>query len=198
MAARPGWLPGMFVITFLPFLALSIGALAHAVWRHAAREAATHTDSILRKGGLTIVALTGVSLIWLTGSAWAATYYNEFSRDDNAAIREASAWVTQNLDPSGDVVMTDNTMWLDLVEAGWEAPFGALWHVKLDTDPEAQEALPSGWRDVDYVISSYQLRTDVGPEGPGLPEAEQALTHSKVVRTFGEGAYRVEVREVQK
>jgi uncharacterized protein YjeT (DUF2065 family) len=197
MAARPGWLPGMFVITFLPFLALSIGGLAHAIWRRAAREATNRTDSVLRTAGLTFVTLTGLCLMWMTGTAWAATYATEFSRDDNAAIRQASTWATASLDPARDVVMTDNTTWLDLVEAGWEAPFTVLWHVKLDTDVEAQEALPNGWKDVDYVISSYQLRTDVGPEGPGLPEAQKALINSTVVKTFGEGPYRVEVREVQ-
>lgn len=193
MVLRPGWLPGMFIITFLPFIALAIGGLAYTAWDLSQRSA----RPVLRRLGGVLVASALLGATVVVAPLWAGTYSQDFTRDDNRDLLAATTWVTNNLSKD-DVVMTDNTMWLDFVDAGWQAPFGVLWHVKLDTDPEAQEALPNGWRDIRYIVSSRQLRTDVGPLGPGLPQARQALVNSRLVKTFGDvdDDFRIEVREV--
>jgi hypothetical protein len=54
--------------------------------------------------------------------------------------------------------------------------------------------LAHGWRSVDYIVSTPALRQDPA----SLPTVEALLNHSRVVRTFGTGDGRIEIREVSK
>ena len=79
-------------------------------------------------------------------------------------------------------LIVDDSMWLDLVEAGFQQT-KVVWYHKVDTDPEVAGMAPNGWRDYDYVISTNSIRTDYD----GAPMVAQALTNSVVVASFGDG-----------
>jgi uncharacterized phosphosugar-binding protein len=66
---------------------------------------------------------------------------------------------------------------------------------KVDLDPEVNRTLlPNGYRDIRYVIL-LQLSPDMLK---GMPTLQEAIEHSRVVTTFGEGHARLIVREVNR
>jgi hypothetical protein len=73
----------------------------------------------------------------------------------------------------------------------------ALWFYKLDTDPAVRAELPGGWRDVDYVVATDQLRNAIAGD-PTLRESAAALKESDLVAVFGDGEGRVEIRRVNR
>jgi hypothetical protein len=93
------------------------------------------------------------------------------------------------------VVLADDVTWVALVEGHVLPRSGALWFYKLDTDPAVRETLPGGWRDVDYVVATDQLRNAIAGD-PTLRQAATALQKSQLVATFGDGDGRVEIRKV--
>jgi hypothetical protein len=112
---------------------------------------------------------------------WEPTLRQALTVDDGAPSREATQWFLQRYQP-GQIVLTDDNIWTDLVVAGVNpAP---VWFYKLDLDPAVREAAaPHGWTDVDYVILGplADSTTDT------LPTVAQAIAHSVVVASFGNG-----------
>jgi hypothetical protein len=106
-------------------------------------------------------------------------------------MANAQGWIEDHV-PRSDRIITDDAIWVDLVEAGFE-PDDVVWYYKVDTDPAVQDQAPDGWRDYDWLLSTESFRSF--PETVGT-EAAAALEHSVVVATFGEGAGRVEVRRI--
>ncbi|MER6994369.1 glycosyltransferase family 39 protein [Streptomyces sp. NPDC000410] len=182
-----GYLPDMYIIQALPFLALCLAALAASVaallHRRLPRPAAGSLfGALLLAGGAFTVPQ------WYEGTRTAMT------ADPNAHFRAAADW----LDPaSGHVkdpgrlrVLVDDSLWLDLVHDGYRPGTGAIWFYKADLDPAVSEVLDDGWRDVDYVVSTPTVRRDA----KDLPTVADVLEHSRPVAVFGEGAQRVEIR----
>jgi hypothetical protein len=105
-------------------------------------------------------------------------------------MRQAEAYVEANVGLDSRL-MVDDSMWLDLVEAGFQRT-KVVWYHKVDTDPEVAGMAPNGWRDYDYVISTNSIRKDYD----GAPIVAQALTNSVVVASFGDGEEAVSVHRV--
>ncbi|MEU8583718.1 phospholipid carrier-dependent glycosyltransferase [Streptomyces abikoensis] len=204
VALRPsGYLPAMYVIQMLPFLAL---ALAGAV--SAALEPLRATIQPLRRsrsGGPRRPALlrrTATLAIAATAAAVALPHWYDATRtalttDTNAPYRAAAHWLRDKAhvpDPSSTRVLADDAIWLDLVHAGYRPGTGAVWFYKADLDPAITQTLPRGWRDVDYVVASPTVRRDA----PTLPLVKAALTNSETVASFGEGDGRIEIRRVKR
>jgi hypothetical protein len=105
-------------------------------------------------------------------------------------MRQAEAYVQANIGHDSRL-MVDDSMWLDLVEAGFQRT-KVVWYHKVDTDPEVAGMAPNGWRDYDYVISTNSIRKDYD----GAPIVAQALTNSVVVASFGDGEEAVTVHRV--
>ncbi|MFJ3837658.1 ArnT family glycosyltransferase [Streptomyces sp. NPDC090054] len=193
VAMRPsGYLPAMYVIQALPFLALVLAAAAasvtHAVLRrHRApgeRRALVHTRRVLI-GVLATAAALYVLPRWYDGNRTALTV------DANAPYRQAAAWLGSEVaDPANTRVLVDDALWLDAVHHGFEPGPGAIWFYKADLDPAVSKTLPGGWRDIDYVVSSPTVRRDAAD----LPTVKAALEHSTPVAVFGTGEDRIEIR----
>ena len=103
--------------------------------------------------------------------------------------------------PRSDRVLIDDTYYVDLVEAGFEPRYGAVWFFKMDLeaglDPSVVQRLPRGWRDLDWVISSPALRGTLEKDPTALQQVRLAVQNSRVVQSFGTGPERVELRQVQ-
>jgi hypothetical protein len=201
LAMRPdGYLPFMYVTAVLPFAALVIAGLLDQAWRWLARRetrGALASPSAFARWRLGVPrAAMALALIIGSGSlaeTWRTHHQVALAADVNSAHPQAVAWMKANVS-TNTVVVTDNVLWLDLVEAGWKPGWGVVWFPKLDLDPVARRELPAGWRDIDYVIWSRSFAY-LGDNR--LPIIEQLYKNSKIVAVFGEESeYRVEIRRV--
>ncbi|MCQ6556725.1 phospholipid carrier-dependent glycosyltransferase [Streptomyces sp. C10-9-1] len=196
VALRPsGYLPAMYVVQALPFLALVLAggaaSVAHAVLRRpVGRAAAPRAERRVRgalAGVLALAALAFVVPHWYEGNRDALT------ADANAPYRAAAAWMgTRVEDPAATRVLVDDALWLDLVHDGFTPGTGVIWFYKADLDPAVTRTLPGGWRDIDYVVSSPTVRRDA----VDLPNVKAALDNSEAVAVFGRGDDRIEIRRV--
>ncbi|GAA0632895.1 hypothetical protein GCM10009535_05820 [Streptomyces thermocarboxydovorans] len=195
LALRPdGYLPAMYVIQALPFLALVLAggaaSVAHAVLRRGRSEMerratvyGRHTLAV----ALAVAACAYVGPRWYDGTRIAVT------TDANAPYEAASRWMAEKVpDPARTRVLVDDAMWLDLVHAGYEPGLGVIWFYKADLDPAVTRTMPKGWRDIDYVVASPTVRRDA----KDLPNVRAAIEHSRPVAVFGTGEDRIEIRKV--
>ncbi|MFI2346691.1 ArnT family glycosyltransferase [Streptomyces sp. NPDC019443] len=208
VAMRPsGYLPAMYVIQALPFLALVLAggaaSVAHAVLRR--RLEASPPDPHSRqgagggvRGGAPAVRRTVAAALALAAAAyvvpsWYAGNRDALTVDANAPYRAAASWMQNEVaDPASTRVLVDDALWLDLVHDGFEPGTGAIWFYKADLDPAVTKTMPRGWRDLDYVVSSPTVRRDA----VDLPNVKAALEHSKPVAVFGDGEDRIEIRRI--
>lgn len=191
MALRPGYLPAMYVIQALPFLALCLaGVLAAGV------------DVVLSRGPLRegvwlwtrvgVVAVAAVCLTAVVAPRWVEGDRVAMTRDANVEYRQAVAALAALPHDSETKVLVDDGIWLDLVDAGYQPGNGAIWFYKLDLDPAVR--LAHGWHDLDYVVSTPIVREAMS----GLTTVTEAVNGSTVVQTFGTGDERIEIRKVEK
>ncbi|MFL1900693.1 phospholipid carrier-dependent glycosyltransferase [Streptomyces tauricus] len=196
VALRPnGYLPAMYVIQALPFLALVLAggtaSVAHGVLRR--RRTADESTYVTRGRYAVAALLVAVSAVyvvprWYDGARTAVT------TDANAPYRAASRWLATEVEhPEDTRVLVDDALWLDLVHAGYRPGLGVIWFYKADLDPAVTKTMPRGWRDLDYVVASPTVRRDA----VDLPNVKQAMKHSTPVATFGEGPDRIEIRRIE-
>ncbi|THA84964.1 phospholipid carrier-dependent glycosyltransferase [Streptomyces sp. A0592] len=196
VAMRPsGYLPAMYVIQALPFLALVLAggaaSVTHAVLRRRRGAGARGARVWVRWAVLGVLAASAAGYVlprWYEGNRTALTV------DANAPYRQAAAWLGREVgDPARTRVLLDDALWLDAVHHGFEPGPGAIWFYKADLDPAVTRTLPGGWRDIDYVVSSPTVRRDAAD----LPTVKGALEHSAVVAVFGSGEDRIEIRRIE-
>ncbi|MGW1166092.1 ArnT family glycosyltransferase [Streptomyces sp. NPDC002550] len=196
VALRPnGYLPAMYVIGALPFLALVLAggaaSVAHAVitrWRTEGEKRYLTGGRYALAAVLALAAGAYVVPHWYDGDRTAVT------ADANRPYRQASHWLgTEVADPEDTRVLVDDALWLDLVHAGYRPGLGAIWFYKADLDPAVTKTMPHGWRDIDYVVASPTVRRDA----KDLPTVRAAIRHSTPVATFGTGPDRIEIRRIQ-
>ncbi|MFG3293267.1 ArnT family glycosyltransferase [Streptomyces sp. NPDC048179] len=195
VAMRPnGYLPAMYIIGALPFLALVLAgataSVAHATlrrWRAASEKRAVTYGRYALAAVLALAAGAYVVPKWYDGDRTAVT------ADANAPYRQASKWLGSKVaDPADTRVLVDDALWLDLVHQGYRPGLGVIWFYKADLDPAVTKTLPHGWRDLDYVVASPTVRRDARD----LPNVKAALRHSTPVAVFGTGDDRIEIRQI--
>ncbi|MFI6250574.1 ArnT family glycosyltransferase [Streptomyces sp. NPDC051016] len=195
VAMRPnGYLPAMYIIGALPFLALVLAgataSVAHATlrrWRAASEQRAVTYGRYALAAVLALAAGAYVVPKWYDGDRTAVT------ADANAPYRQASKWLGSKVaHPADTRVLVDDALWLDLVHQGYRPGLGVIWFYKADLDPAVTKTLPHGWRDLDYVVASPTVRRDARD----LPNVKAALRHSTPVAVFGTGDDRIEIRQI--
>ncbi|MCX4627910.1 phospholipid carrier-dependent glycosyltransferase [Streptomyces sp. NBC_01443] len=197
VALRPsGYLPAMYVIQALPFLALVLAggaaSVTHAVLRRRRTPGERRSLTYGRRALIGVLAAAAAVYVlprWYDGNRTALT------ADANAPYRQAAAWLGREVpDPGRTRVLVDDALWLDAVHHGFEPGLGAIWFYKADLDPAVTKTLPRGWRDIDYVVSSPTVRRDA----VDLPNVKAALEHSTAVAVFGSGEDRIEIRRTDR
>ncbi|MET7455031.1 phospholipid carrier-dependent glycosyltransferase [Streptomyces sp. NPDC005574] len=196
VALRPnGYLPAMYVIQAVPFLALVLAggtaSVAHGVLRRRRAQSEHRYVTGGRYALAGILALAAGAYVvpqWYDGDRTAVT------ADANAPYRAASTWLTTEVDDPKDTrVLVDDALWLDLVHAGYRPGLGVIWFYKADLDPAVTKTMPHGWKDLDYVVASPTVRRDA----VDLPNVRAAIEHSTPVAVFGTGADRIEIRRIR-
>ncbi|MFF5482485.1 ArnT family glycosyltransferase [Streptomyces sp. NPDC012935] len=196
VAMRPtGYLPAMYVIQALPFLALVLAggtaSVAHGVLRRRRSEA---ENRYVTGGRYALAAVLAIAAGAYVVPRWYDGAHTAVTADANAPYQAASKWLaTEVEDPKDTRVLVDDALWLDLVHAGYEPGLGAIWFYKADLDPAVTKTMPRGWKDLDYVVASPTVRRDA----VDLPNVKAAMEHSKPVAVFGTGADRIEIRQIQ-
>jgi hypothetical protein len=201
VALRPnGYLPAMYVIQALPFFAISIAGLADAGVNALLADAGRRLIALVWRGPsmwrrLDVAAFSGVLLVglvapqWQTGDATADTAYS------NNQYAAASDWIHHNIkDPAHVRIVVDDALWPDLADEGFQPGLGVIWFYKVDLDPAVSKTLPHGWKDLDYVVSTSVIRQDPN----GLPTVRDAMEHSTVVASFGDGDQRIDILKVNR
>jgi cellulose synthase/poly-beta-1,6-N-acetylglucosamine synthase-like glycosyltransferase len=216
MVLRPGYLPGMFVIAFLPFAALIVAGSAEVVIRflidqvrggpragrgsrhivvstaHLSLAPVAAVTSALLLGGAALVGVH-VALAW-----WHADRPTLATRLDGPT-REAERWLVRNVGRQERLIVTDD-VWVYLIEHGFdsrpvEGGFNSRTVVSywpLDYDPAVKRYFPHAWRDFDYIVSTSAMRGTL----TDTPTSAQALEHSRVAARFGRGLQLIEIRAI--
>jgi hypothetical protein len=134
---RPGYLPQPYVVALLPFAALVVAGCAELLVQASRRSALW----ALLAGAVAAAAAVVVAPSWAAGLREAHTV------DTTATQRQALAAVVRDV-PRSDRVLIDDTYYVDLVEAGFQPRYGAVWFYKMDLeaglDPSVVRRLPTG------------------------------------------------------
>jgi 4-amino-4-deoxy-L-arabinose transferase-like glycosyltransferase len=193
-ALRPGYLPQPYVIAMLPLCALVIAGVLDAALSAARRLPPEPRHRALAAGAVALAVFAFVvAPSWYRSNAYAT------SQHQNDAVGAAQRWIESHLDRRNRILV-DDTLYVDLVRAGFSQRFGIVWFYKLDfttnLDPSIARNLPQGWRAFDYAVSTRVVRSALQQNPHSLDQVRQALAHSQTVATFGQGGDRVEVRKI--
>jgi hypothetical protein len=198
MVVHGGYLPVPFVICLLPFSALLIAVAGSLLqdWVRRKDRRVLGPAGILRMGAaLGAVAAIVVGL----APAWATGLRSQMSTNAMEPTVHAEAFIEQHV-PRHDHLLTDDTVWVDLVDHGFNQPLGVVWFYKLgyvnNLDPSVARRLPGGWRDFQFVVSTPSMRAALSDSPGQLPQVAAAIEHSVPVATFGTGPNQVQVRRV--
>ena len=194
MPLRGGYLPQPYVIALLPFCALLIAGVGDALWGRGLH--ARDPSSVVRRASV-VVAVIAFALATLPG--WYRGDSTAIRSNQTGAQQAAERWVVSHVNHRARVLI-DDTFYVDLMRAGFAPQYGAVWFEKMDwptnVDPAVVRALPRGWREFDYVISTSVIRSAL-EENPGsFQQVRLALRHSRLVASFGAGGGAIEVRRV--
>jgi cellulose synthase/poly-beta-1,6-N-acetylglucosamine synthase-like glycosyltransferase len=211
---RPGYLPEMYVIALLPFAALTVAGSADALWRLAverwSRRGNTDGGAWMTSAGFAPI-VRGVAaaalIVLIAGCAirvaprWARVDHQAVTTRLDGPERAAQQWVLHHIDRQEHIIVSDD-FWIYLIAHGYDAePVKGGFYSKtvvfywpLDYDPAVKKAFPSGWRDFDYVISTFGMRNDASQ----VPTAALAIRHSRVVASFGAADGVIEVRKIDR
>jgi 4-amino-4-deoxy-L-arabinose transferase-like glycosyltransferase len=195
MILRPGYLPNMYVIGLLPFAALIVTGSVETLWRRSLGVARRP----LAWGAAVLVFVAAGALALYVAPNWRYTDQVAMTSRPDAPTLAAEQWVLAHVGRSKKLIVGDE-FWLYLVEHGFDAhPMRGGFYSRsvvsywpLDYDPAVKRAFPGGWRAFDYVISTQPIRDTTAQ----TPTAAEAISHSRLVITFGQGVTRIEVRAI--
>lgn len=189
VALRPGgYLPQMYVITVLPLAAVALVGLLDWGWRGTAAA----MDGVAQRGKALLYAsaffvLVAAFLGTIPLQTWQDRYQTALTADLNDVQSDALRVIDQL--PEDAVLAVDNTMWNDVVDQGRE-PEDVVWFYKVDSDGAVLEQLDNTYRSLDYLVWTTYMRDNAGPL------VEQALQHTDLLWSQGEGLQRIEIRRV--
>lgn len=201
MLLRSGYLPQPYVIVLIPLSALLIAGVADTLCKkRLLTSVVQQVGGILTKVwfgirwgfarlGVAFVICAAITFGVLAGPNWVNQFEYSSTYDPSEYSIQATKWVTKNVEKD-EVIITDDNIWADLVMDGYNKP---IWLYKADLDPAVKkELLPNGYKDVKYLV----LPDLSEPLLKSLPIVWDAIQHSEVVQTYGEGNSKMIIRKV--
>jgi hypothetical protein len=188
---RGGYLPYPYVICLLPFAALVIGGVANSAWStwRSARRDSNRRHLAVRLAVGPVAILCVALLAYSAAPGWGRVLRESTTVDLSGPPRQATEWIEQNVAKDA-VIIVDDYVWPDLALRGYQ---NQIWSYKADLDPEVRATLlPDGWASADYVALDKQADHTLSE----LPTVVDAIEHSVVVASFGEGE--IVIRKVVK
>jgi hypothetical protein len=194
VAIHGGYLPEPFDIGLLPFCGLLPAGLLDSLWGHRLLPARGRR---LWRPALTLAVLAALALAIVP--AWRRGDHYALSSDQTGAVAAAEHWIERHVNHRARVLI-DDTMYVDLVRAGFEPRYGVVWFYKLgfanNLDPAIVRHLPHGWREFDYVVSTPVIRSALAHDPHAYRQVREALAHSRTVASFGSGGLQIQVRRL--
>jgi hypothetical protein len=182
VVASQGYLPAMYIIGILPFLALAIGAAAHMVWRNL-RVFMAKRMSGTRLGPVLGAAFIGLLLVLIPVEQWVTRGAPLLATaDQNRDWRSALEWVDDNV-PRDEVIVVPYSMWQDVDKLGWNDPWQAIVLEKVDLDSQFETEHPEGWRAIDWIVEGPTVAPNI--DYLALEKVRQAYDDSRIVASFG-------------
>lgn len=194
---RGGYLPVPFIIGILPFSALLLAGTGSTLQGLVRWETGRRAWAAV-KGGV-LLGAAGALLVFVA-PVWASGLHEQMATDQVTQTAQAESWVEHHV-PRTDRLLVDDTVWVDLVDHGFNRPYEVVWFYKLgavnNLDRSVRRTIGRGWRDFHYVIETLSMRAAlVGSGSQALPQVAQAVAHSHPVATFGSGPDAVVIRRV--
>jgi 4-amino-4-deoxy-L-arabinose transferase-like glycosyltransferase len=194
---RGGYLPVPYVIGILPFAALLVAATGSTLNGLVRWTSERHAWAAVKIGML--LGAAGALLAFVI-PAWATGLHTQMTMNQVAPTAQAETWVEEHV-PRSDRLLVDDTVWVDLVDHGFDRPYGVVWFYKLgyvnQLDPSVRRILGGGWRDFQYVIETPSMRAAIAGSGAKtLPQVAAAVGHSVPVVSFGGGVDTITVRRI--
>ena len=183
IVASQGYLPAMYIIAALPFLAIAIGAAADLTWRLALRTLRHWAPGARISSTMLIGLVIAAAVVIIPSAHWVERNGALLTQDRNADWRRTLAWAATNI-PHDDVVLAPYSMWHDLNERGWNDPWTMIVLEKVDLDSQFAVEHPAGWRDIQWIVEGPTVAPNI--ENLDLREAGLAFEHSEIVTSFGE------------
>lgn len=186
-----GYMPGMYIVAFLPFLALGAAAGLHTLWGMAAasrlvsRFASPAAATAVIRSALAIVLVGTFAVV--AAPRWGQAMVTTMSQDANRDWRAALEWVKHNV-PKQQTVLVPYTMWEDVSSARNAGPWEVIVLEKVDLDSEFEEHHPQGWQAVDWVVVGPTVRDNI--ENLNLNKAAQIVRNSTAEASFGDWTVR--------
>lgn len=181
-----GYLPAMYVIGVIPFLALALGTAVDIAWSGMERLG-RRSPGFRRPLRAAFAAALSGSLILMSVPQWFEQDRNLLTAETNASWRETLVWVQRNVSRK-DVVLAPYSMWHDLNASGWNNAWTMIATEKADLDRQFESERPGGWREIQWIIVGPSVTSNI--DNLGLDMAKSVLQHSEPVQTFGEWSIR--------
>lgn len=195
MVVGQGYLPAMYVVGVVPFLAVAAAAGAGIAWSTGAAwlrrrsggstttaATATARPSHRALGALVVVAVLGAVAV-VGVPQWRERSVPLLTAEANADWRDAVAWIEENV-PASDDIVVPYSAWTEIQEQGRGGPWNVVVLEKVDRDTEFALAHPGGWREIEWILEGPTVAPNIA--NLALAEMAQALEHSRVVVSFGE------------
>jgi len=194
VVASQGYLPAMYVVGALPFLAIAIGAGADLVWHRLHRAVRRRAPGARVAGPVLVAAVLTTAVVLVPIAGWAERNTQLATRNVNADWHRTLEWAAANI-PHDEVTLVPYSMWHDLNERGWHDPWTLIVLEKVDLDSEFSARHPDGWREIDWIVEGPSVRPNI--ENLGLAEAGRAYADSEVVQEYGDWRIRRVIHPVQ-
>lgn len=178
-----GYLPAMYIIGIVPFLALAVGIALDMLWSRLVRTTASVTPTLRTAIRGTAVACLLVLPALTLAPAWFAQDRTLLTQQRNTDWASTLDWVQRNV-PEEDTVLVPYALWQDLNADGRDDPWEVVATEKADLDPRFRVEHPDGWRGIEWVVLGPSSEWAIGHLDLGT--AQRALDHSVPVQSFGD------------
>jgi hypothetical protein len=147
------------------------------------------------------IGLPGVAVMVKVAESWAHNDRIATTARLDVPIRAAERWLVDHVAHDKKVIVTDD-FWIYMIEHGFDShpmPGGfysrtVVSYWPLDKDPAVKKQFPHGWRDFDYIVVNQDMRVTMS----NTPTAAQAVNHSHVLASFGQGYQLIEIRAIDR
>lgn len=177
-----GYLPAMYIIGVIPFLALACGTAVDIAWSGMERLG-HHAPRLLPMLRTAFIAVLSASLLLMSLPQWFEQDRTLLTAYSNSNWRNAMTWVKENVSRR-DVVLAPYSMWQDLDSSGWNNAWTMIATEKPDLDKQFMVERPGGWRDIKWIIVGPSVIANI--DSLGLSRVKTALQNSEQVEAFGE------------
>lgn len=182
LVVTQGYLPGMYVVGALPFLAVAAGAGAGHVWSLVRGRLAPLAPAG-RRAVTSVIAVAAVGAVGVAAAPeWRERSLPLATAQENQDWRDAVAWIEDNV-PATDDVVVPYSAWSEVQGQGRGGPWNVVALEKVDLDSQFAVRHPDGWRSLEWIIEGPTTEPNI--TNLGLTDMAQALDSSRVVASFG-------------